>query len=151
MEELKESGIDAYYVDHTAGIWPQAASGEPFSSSTFQSTGTVRSLRPRLLRNKSQKGADKLCAVFRVERNAGLRMSNHFLCNKAADLEIKGLVRRKCSHFPKIGLYCCRDVHINREQIDCYPGSEAGTGTRRVFAVTRERDAKGRLAGCRTP
>ena len=39
MEELKESGIDAYYVDHTAGIWPQAASGEPFSSSTFQSTG----------------------------------------------------------------------------------------------------------------
>ena len=39
MEELKESGIDAYYVDHTAGIWPPAASGEPFSSSTFQSTG----------------------------------------------------------------------------------------------------------------
>ena len=39
MEEMKESGIDAYYVDHTGGIWPQAASGEPFSSSMFQSTG----------------------------------------------------------------------------------------------------------------
>ena len=39
MVELKTSEIEAYYVDHTAGIWPQAASGEPFSSSTFQSTG----------------------------------------------------------------------------------------------------------------
>ena len=39
IEQAKEAGFDAYYVDHTAGIWPQAASGEPFSSSTFQSTG----------------------------------------------------------------------------------------------------------------
>lgn len=39
MEELKESGFEPYYVDHTAGIWPQAASGMPFSSAQFQSTG----------------------------------------------------------------------------------------------------------------
>ena len=39
MEELKASGFDVYYVDHTAGLWPQAASGEPFSSATFQSVG----------------------------------------------------------------------------------------------------------------
>ncbi|MCI8418632.1 MAG: Mn-containing catalase [Lachnospiraceae bacterium] len=39
MEELKASGFDVYYVDHTAGLWPQAASGVPFSASTFQSTG----------------------------------------------------------------------------------------------------------------
>lgn len=39
MEELKASGMDAYYVDHTAGLWPQAASGEPFSAATFQSVG----------------------------------------------------------------------------------------------------------------
>ena len=26
MEELKASGFDAYYVDHTLGLWPQAAS-----------------------------------------------------------------------------------------------------------------------------
>lgn len=38
-EQLKASGLDSYFVDHTAGIWPQAASGMPFSSSTFQSTG----------------------------------------------------------------------------------------------------------------
>lgn len=39
MEELKESGLDAYYVDHTLGLWPQAASGMPFSANTFQSVG----------------------------------------------------------------------------------------------------------------
>ncbi len=39
MEEIKASGFDAYYVDHTAGLWPQAASGEPFSASMIQSLG----------------------------------------------------------------------------------------------------------------
>ena len=39
MDELKASGFDAYYVDHTAGLWPQAASGEPFTAATFQSVG----------------------------------------------------------------------------------------------------------------
>ena len=31
--------LGAYYVDHTAGVWPQAASGVPFSAATFQSVG----------------------------------------------------------------------------------------------------------------
>ncbi|MBR0598355.1 manganese catalase family protein [Clostridiales bacterium BAD-6] len=39
MEQIKESGFDTYFVDHTAGIWPQAASGMPFSSTFFQSKG----------------------------------------------------------------------------------------------------------------
>lgn len=39
MEELKASGFDQYYVDHTLGIWPQNAAGEAFSSATFQSVG----------------------------------------------------------------------------------------------------------------
>ena len=39
MEQLKASGFDAYYVDHTLGLWPQAASGEPFSAGMFQSVG----------------------------------------------------------------------------------------------------------------
>ena len=30
-EQVKKSGFGAYYVDHTAGVWPQAASGVPFS------------------------------------------------------------------------------------------------------------------------
>lgn len=39
MNEIEESGFYQYYVDHTIGIWPQAASGEPFSTATLQSTG----------------------------------------------------------------------------------------------------------------
>ena len=39
MEEIKASGFDVYYVDHTTGVWPQAASGAPFTSSYFQSKG----------------------------------------------------------------------------------------------------------------
>lgn len=38
-EEIKASGFDKYYVDHTVGLWPQAASGAPFSSTVFQSKG----------------------------------------------------------------------------------------------------------------
>lgn len=41
MKEIKESGFDTYFVDHTTGLYPQAASGMPFSASTFQSTGDV--------------------------------------------------------------------------------------------------------------
>ena len=28
-EEIKASGFDKYYIDHTLAIWPQAASGQP--------------------------------------------------------------------------------------------------------------------------
>ena len=38
-EQLEEQGFAPYYVDHTAGIWPQAAGGAPFSAAEFQSTG----------------------------------------------------------------------------------------------------------------
>ena len=41
MEELKASGFDKYYVDHTAALWPQAAGGIPFNACEFQSKGDV--------------------------------------------------------------------------------------------------------------
>ncbi len=41
MEEIKASGFDKYYVDHTAAIWPQAAGGIPFNACEFQSKGDV--------------------------------------------------------------------------------------------------------------
>lgn len=40
-QQIKDSGFDVYFVDHTTGIYPQAASGTPFSASTLQSTGDV--------------------------------------------------------------------------------------------------------------
>lgn len=39
ISEIENSGFYQYYVDHTIGIWPQAASGMPFSTATLQSTG----------------------------------------------------------------------------------------------------------------
>ena len=41
MEEIENSGFDAYYVDHTIGIWPQAAGGIPFNACEFQSKGDL--------------------------------------------------------------------------------------------------------------
>ena len=38
-EQVKTAGFDAYYVDHTAALWPQAAGGVPFNASEFQSKG----------------------------------------------------------------------------------------------------------------
>lgn len=39
IEEIKESGFDTYFVDHTTGVYPQAASGMPWTAATIQSTG----------------------------------------------------------------------------------------------------------------
>ena len=39
MEEIKASGFDKYYIDHTTGIWPQAAGGIPFNACEFQCKG----------------------------------------------------------------------------------------------------------------
>lgn len=38
-EQIKEGGFDAYFVDHTTGIYPQSASGVPFSAAALQSKG----------------------------------------------------------------------------------------------------------------
>ena len=38
-DEIAASGFDKYYVDHTLGIWPQAAGGVPFNACEFQSKG----------------------------------------------------------------------------------------------------------------
>ncbi len=38
-EQAKTAGFDAYYIDHTTGLWPQAAAGVPFTALEFQSKG----------------------------------------------------------------------------------------------------------------
>lgn len=38
-KELEAAGFGPYYIDHTAGIWPQAAGGVPFNACEFQSKG----------------------------------------------------------------------------------------------------------------
>lgn len=38
-QEIEDSGFGPYYIDHTTGIWPQAAGGIPFNACEFQSKG----------------------------------------------------------------------------------------------------------------
>lgn len=40
-EQIKTAGFDAYFVDHTTGVYPQFASGYPWSASTMQITGDI--------------------------------------------------------------------------------------------------------------
>ena len=39
IEEIKAAGFEDYFVDHTVGIYPQAAGGTPFSAGALQSKG----------------------------------------------------------------------------------------------------------------
>ena len=38
-DEIKRGGFDTYFVDHTTGIYPVAASGPSFTCDYFQSKG----------------------------------------------------------------------------------------------------------------
>ena len=40
-QQIKDSGFSAYFIDHTAGIWPQAAGGVPWTATTIASKGDV--------------------------------------------------------------------------------------------------------------
>ncbi len=40
-EQIRTAGFDTYFVDHTAGVYPQFASGFPWSASSMQVTGDL--------------------------------------------------------------------------------------------------------------
>ena len=41
MDEIKKAGFDAYFVDHTAGVYPTAASGFPWNAASMAVKGDV--------------------------------------------------------------------------------------------------------------
>ena len=41
LEEIEKSGFSTYFVDHTTGVYPVAASGYPYTAAQFQSKGDV--------------------------------------------------------------------------------------------------------------
>lgn len=40
-EEIKDAGMDAYFVDHTTGVYPASAAGMPFTAAYLQVKGDV--------------------------------------------------------------------------------------------------------------
>ena len=41
IEDIKKGGFDAYFVDHTTGVYPASAAGVPFTAAYLQSKGDV--------------------------------------------------------------------------------------------------------------
>lgn len=90
-EQIKAQGFDTYFVDHTTGVYPQAASGMPFSTATLQVTG------------------DALADLFEdmaAEQKARLTYDN--ILRLAADCPevkdpIKFLREREIVHFQRFG------------------------------------------------
>jgi len=89
-DEIKESGFDAYFVDHTTGIYPQAASGMPFSASTIASTGNPIS---------------DLNEDLAAEQKARLTYDNILLLADDPDVRdpIKFLRARELAHYQRFG------------------------------------------------
>ncbi len=40
-DEIKRNGFDTYFVDHTTGVYPTAASGFPYTAASMQSKGDL--------------------------------------------------------------------------------------------------------------
>ena len=41
IEQIEKSGFDKYFVDHTTGVYPAAASGAPYTAASMQSKGDI--------------------------------------------------------------------------------------------------------------
>lgn len=90
MNEIKNSGFADYFVDHTTGVYPQAASGTPFSAATIASTGDPI--------------AD-LTEDLAAEQKARLAYDN--ILRLADDPDVKDAIRflraREITHFQRFG------------------------------------------------
>ena len=40
-EDVRKGGFDAYFVDHTTGVYPSSAAGVPFTAAYLQSKGDI--------------------------------------------------------------------------------------------------------------
>lgn len=102
IDEIKKSGFDTYFVDHTTGIYPQAASGMPFSAATLQSTGDpITDLSEDLA--AEQKARTTYDNILRLADDPDVRDP------------IKFLREREIVHFQRFG-EALRDV---TDRLDC--------------------------------
>ena len=101
VEQIKEGGMEAYFVDHTTGIYPQAASGMPFSTATLQSTGDI---------------ICDLTEDLAAEQKARVTYDNILRLVDDPDVRdpIKFLREREIVHFQRFG----EKLRIAQEQLD---------------------------------
>ncbi len=89
-EQIKTAGFDAYFIDHTTGVYPVAASGAPWSAAGMQVTGDmIADLTEDLAAEQKA----------RVTYDNILRMSDDPDVNDA----IRFLRQREIVHFQRFG------------------------------------------------
>ena len=89
-DQIKDTPFAAYFVDHTTGVYPTAASGFPWSAGSIQSTGDVI--------------AD-LTEDLAAEQKARLTYDNILRLSDDPDVNdaIKFLRAREVVHFQRFG------------------------------------------------
>lgn len=102
IEEAQTAGFDAYYIDHTTGIWPQAASSIPFTAKEFQSKGdAITDLTENLA--AEQKARTVYDNLLRIIREPEIRDP------------LKFLRAREVVHFQRFG----EALERTKDSLDC--------------------------------
>ena len=98
VDQIKGTPFEAYYVDHTTGIWPQAAGGIPFNACEFQSKGDA---------------ITDLVEDLAAEQKARLTYDNILRLSDDPDVNnvIRFLREREIVHFQRFGecLRLCKE------------------------------------------
>lgn len=100
-EQIKEAGFDAYFVDHTASVYPTAASGFPWSAASMAVKGDLI--------------AD-LTEDLAAEQKARVTYDNILRLSDDPDVNdvIKFLRAREIVHFQRFG----EGLRLAREKLD---------------------------------
>ncbi len=90
MEQIKEAGFQEYFVDHTSGVYAQAAAGFPFDALCFASKGDA---------------ITDLCEDLAAEQKARTTYDNILRMVDDPDViePIKFLRQREIVHFQRFG------------------------------------------------
>ncbi|MGM9522104.1 MAG: manganese catalase family protein [Oscillospiraceae bacterium] len=101
MDEIKKAGFDTYFVDHTAGIYPQFASGTPWTAATIAVKGDV---------------ITDLTEDMAAEQKARTTYDNILRLSDDPDVNnvIKFLREREIVHFQRFG----EALHKTLEKLD---------------------------------
>ncbi len=88
--EIKAGGFDKYFVDHTLGIYPTAASGMPYTAASMQSKGDA---------------VADLCEDLAAEQKARVTYDNILRLSDDPDVNdvIRFLRQREVVHFQRFG------------------------------------------------
>jgi spore coat protein JC len=116
-EEIKKAGMDTYFVDHTAGIYPVAASGVPFDMKYIGVKGDII--------------AD-LNEDLAAEQKARVTYDNILRLVDDPDVRdpIKYLREREIVHYQRFG-DCLRKVQERADHKNIYGYNPAFDGRRR--------------------